>query len=48
MKLDVAAGRPLEIDAIYDVATRTARDAGAPMPRTEALAAMLRFRAGST
>lgn len=45
MKLDIAAGRPLEIDAIYDVATRAARGAGAPMPRTEALAAMLRFRA---
>lgn len=45
MKLDIAAGRPLELDAIYDVATRAARRAGAPMPRTEALAAMLRFRA---
>lgn len=44
MKLDLAAGRPLEIDAIYDVAARTAREAGVPMPRTEALAAMLRFR----
>jgi 2-dehydropantoate 2-reductase len=47
MKLDLAAGRPLEIDAIYDVATRAAREAGAPMPRTAALAAMLRFRAGA-
>lgn len=47
MKLDIVAGRPLEIDAIYDVATRTARDAGAPMSRTEALATMLRFRAGA-
>ncbi|MCO8128237.1 2-dehydropantoate 2-reductase [Acidimicrobiia bacterium EGI L10123] len=44
MKLDLAAGRPLEIDAIYEVAIRTAREAGVPMPRTEALAAMLRFR----
>ncbi|HAS12838.1 MAG TPA: 2-dehydropantoate 2-reductase [Acidimicrobiaceae bacterium] len=44
MKLDLAAGRPLEIDAIYDEAVRTAREVGVPMPRTEALAAMLRFR----
>jgi 2-dehydropantoate 2-reductase len=43
MKLDRASGRALEIGAIYDVATATARAAGAPMPRTEALAAMLRF-----
>ena len=47
MKLDLAAGRPLEVEAIYDVATRMARQAGAPMPRSEALAAMLRFRAGA-
>lgn len=43
MKLDRMAGRPLEIDAIYDEAVRLARAAGAPMPRVEALAAMLRF-----
>ena len=48
MKLDLADGRPLEIDAIYDVATSSARRAGAPMPRAEALAAMLRHRAGAT
>lgn len=47
MKLDLAAGRPLELDAIYDAATRSAREAGAPMPRAEALAAMLRHRAGA-
>jgi 2-dehydropantoate 2-reductase len=47
MKLDLAAGRPLELDAIYDVATRWARRAGAPMPRAEALAAMLRFRSAA-
>lgn len=43
MKLDHDAGRPLEVEAIYGVATRAARDAGAPMLRVEALAAMLRF-----
>jgi len=43
MVLDRRAGRRLEIEAIYDVATRSARDAGAPMRRSEALAAMLRF-----
>lgn len=47
MKLDLAAGRPLEIGAIYDVATGEARRAGAPMQRTEALAAMLRFRSAA-
>lgn len=48
MKLDLAGGRPLEVGAIYDVAARAARRAGAPMPRTEALAAMLRYRSGAT
>lgn len=43
MKLDHDAGRRLEIEAIYDTATAAARHAGAPMPRAEALAAMLRF-----
>lgn len=43
MKLDHDARRPLEVDAIYGVATRAARAAGAPMRRVEALAAMLRF-----
>lgn len=42
MKLDLAAGRRLEIEAIYDAATRSAREAGVPMPRAEMLAAMLR------
>ena len=46
MKLDRDAGRPLEVGAIYDVATRAARAAGAPMVRTEALAAALRFLDG--
>ena len=43
MKLDAEAGRPLEIDAIYQVPVDRARAAGAPMPRTEALLAQLRF-----
>lgn len=43
MKLDHAAGRPLEVDAIYGEAIRSARGAGAPMVRVEALDAMLRF-----
>lgn len=43
MKLDHDAGRPLEIEAIYDIATRMARTAGAPMVRVDALAAALRF-----
>lgn len=43
MKLDHAAGRALEIGAIYDVAIEQARAAGAPMRRVEVLAAMLRF-----
>jgi len=43
MVLDRRAGRALEVEAIYDVATSAARAAGRPMPRAEALAAMLRF-----
>jgi 2-dehydropantoate 2-reductase len=43
MKLDRAAGRPLEIGAIYDAAIAAAAAAGHPMRRVEALAAMLRF-----
>lgn len=46
MKLDHEAGRPLEIDAIYDVAIGAAREVGAPMRRVEALAALLRFLDG--
>jgi 2-dehydropantoate 2-reductase len=42
MKLDLDAGRRLEIEAIYDAATRAARDAGAPMRRAEMLATLLR------
>lgn len=45
MKLDHDAGRPLELEAIYGVAIRAARDAGAPMRRVEALAAMVGFLA---
>lgn len=41
MKLDLDAGRPLEIDAIYGAALAAARAAGAPMVRTAALATML-------
>jgi 2-dehydropantoate 2-reductase len=43
MKLDAEAGRPLEIDAIYQEPVDRARAAGAPMVRTEALLAQLRF-----
>jgi len=43
MVLDRRAGQRLEIEAIYDAATQAARAAGAPMPRAESLAAMLRF-----
>lgn len=44
MKLDADAGRPLEIDAIYDAPVRAASGAGVHMPRTSMLAAQLRFR----
>lgn len=43
MKLDAEAGRPLEIDAIYQAPVDAARAAGAAMPRTEAILAQLRF-----
>ena len=42
MKLDRDAGRPLEVDAIYQVAIDAARRGGAPMVRAEVLAAQLR------
>jgi len=42
MKLDYDGGRVLELDAIYEVPTRTARNAGAPMVDTEDLLAELR------
>ncbi len=49
MKLDLAAGRAMEIGAIYDAAIERARAAAAPMLRTEVLAAQLRHldRAGT-
>jgi 2-dehydropantoate 2-reductase len=37
MALDLAAGRPLEHDAIHGAAVRTAAAAGTEMPRVEAL-----------
>ena len=43
MKLDAEAGRPLEIDAIYQAPVDAARAAGFTMARTEALLAQLRF-----
>lgn len=42
MKLDHEAGRPLEIEAIYDVPIAVARAAGAPMRRVEELRDQLR------
>ncbi len=42
MKLDRDAGRPLEIDAIYQVAIDAARCVGTPMVRAEVLATQLR------
>jgi 2-dehydropantoate 2-reductase len=43
MKLDFEAGRPLEIDAIYNAPARAARQAGYDMVRTEVLATQLQF-----
>jgi 2-dehydropantoate 2-reductase len=43
MKLDHRAGRPLEIDAIYTAPLAAAAEAGATLPRIEALAHQLRF-----
>jgi 2-dehydropantoate 2-reductase len=43
MKLDAEAGRPLEIDAIYQAPVDRARAAGFAMTRTEAVLAELRF-----
>jgi 2-dehydropantoate 2-reductase len=43
MKLDAEAGRPLEIDAIYQAPVDRARAAGFTMARTEAVLAQLRF-----
>lgn len=43
MKLDHDAGRPLELEAIYDAPTAAARAAGAPMTSVETLARSLHF-----
>jgi 2-dehydropantoate 2-reductase len=43
MKLDHDAGRPLEVEAIYDAPIAAARDAGCEVPRIAALAAQLHF-----
>lgn len=43
MKLDFAAGRPLELAAIYDAPLRAAAALGVAMPRAAALAAQLHF-----
>jgi 2-dehydropantoate 2-reductase len=43
MKLDHEAGRPLELDAIYDAPIDAAADAGYAMVRTAALRDQLRF-----
>lgn len=43
MKLDAEAGRPLEIDTIYQAPVDQARAAGYRMARTEAVLAQLRF-----
>jgi 2-dehydropantoate 2-reductase len=45
MKLDHEAGRPLELEAIYERPIVAARAAGVAMPETEALLAELRQRA---
>lgn len=45
MRLDFDAGRELEVPAIYDAPVTAAVARGAAMPRTEALAAQLRFLA---
>ncbi len=46
MKLDHEAGRPMEIEAIYERPAAVARAAGTPMSRVETLARMLRFLEG--
>lgn len=46
MKLDHDAGRPLELDAIYQAPLDAARAAGAPMRAAEALHQQLRFLSG--
>jgi ketopantoate reductase len=44
MHLDMQAGRAMEIDAIFGVPVRTARAAGAAVPRLEMLERLLRLR----
>jgi 2-dehydropantoate 2-reductase len=43
MKLDHDAGRPMELDVIYDRPIAAAAEVGCPMPATEVLLAQLRF-----
>lgn len=43
MKRDFDRGRPLEIEAIYGRPLHVARDAGAQLPKTEMLYALLRY-----
>ncbi len=43
MKLDFDAGRPMELEYLYRRPIQRAREAGAPMYKTEALCAMLEF-----
>ena len=43
MRLDHLAGRPMEIDAIFDAPILRAAQAGFPMPRVEVLRQQLRF-----
>jgi 2-dehydropantoate 2-reductase len=42
--LDMQAGRPIEVEAIFGYPLRTAQAAGAPLPRLEALYRMLKLR----
>jgi 2-dehydropantoate 2-reductase len=43
MQLDYEAGRPMEIEAIYERPVAVARKHGAEMPRVDCLARLLRF-----
>jgi 2-dehydropantoate 2-reductase len=44
MALDLAAGRPLEVGAIYDAPVAAARAAGVDVPRIAQLADILRLQ----
>ncbi len=46
MQLDFEAGRPMEIEAIYERPVALARKHGAEMPRVDCLAQLLRFMEG--